>query len=208
VEFSSYCLELAVRDALDQPGGTITYGDLKQVERLALLGNEVLEDPSSYTYYMGDTTGDTSYGDVSDLSLLASMPNLTEVWLCRQQITDLSPLEGLPITTLVLCDNAIEDLSILAGCQVVDLRLHTGQVSLEGAGELPRLRNLGLFSSKVTDLSPLAQADLLETFCFNGPAVPDFSPLAGLPRLNLVLVPQSMTAAAELACPGRVSPLG
>lgn len=326
VEFSSYCLELAVRDALGQPDEAITYGDLEQVERLALLGNEVLEDPESYSYYMNDTTGDTSYGDVSDLSLLASMPNLTEVWLCRQQIADLSPLEGLPITTLVLCDNSIEDLSplasltslstlwlggntpsdltplaelsrlrdlnldgvddsgqltpldsltsltdlplvrlslgwrtvsngdwsvlgtlplleeislwappeeavaalcrrealpilnvgllpcedlsILAGCPVVDLRLHTGQVSLEGAGELPRLRNLGLFSSKVTDLSPLAQTGLLETFCFNGPAVPDFSPLSGLPRLNMVLVPQSMTAAAELACPGRVSLLG
>lgn len=326
VEFSSYCLELAVRDALDQPDEEITYGDLKQVERLALLGNAVPEDPESYSFYMNDMTGDTSYGDVSDLSLLASMPNLKEVWLCRQQITDLSPLEGLPITTLVLCDNAIEDLSplssltslstlwlggntpsdltplagltrlrdlnldgvddsgqltpldslaplsdlplvrlslgwrtvsdgdwsvlgtlplleeislwgppeeavaaltkreslpilnvgllpcedlsILAGCPVVDLRLHTGQVSLEGADGLPRLRNLGLFSSKVTDLSPLARAELLETFCFNGPAVPDFSPLSGLPRLNLVLVPQSMTAAAELACPGRVSLLG
>lgn len=322
VAFPSYCLELAVRDALDQPDEEITYGDLKQVERLALLGNEVLEDPSSYTYYMNDTTGDTSYGDVSDLSLLASMPNLKEVWLCRQQITDLSPLEGLPITTLVLCDNAIEDLSplasltslntlwlggntpsdltplagltrlrdlnldgvddsgqltpldsltpltnlplvrlslgwrtvsdgdwsvlgtlplleevslwgppeeavaalcerdqlpilnvgllpcedlsILAGCQVVDLRLHTGQISLEGAGELPRLRNLGLFSSQVTDLSPLAQADLLETFNFNGPAVPDFSPLSGLPRLHMVLVPQSMMEQAERACPGLV----
>ena len=297
--------------------------------RLALaleLGEEVLEDPSSYTYYMGDSTGGAAWGDVSDLSLLASMPNLKELWLCRQQISDLSPLEGLPITRLVLCDNQIEDLSplssltslntlwlggnapsdltplagltrlrdlnldgvddsgqltpldslapltelpltrlslggrtvsdgdwsvlgalplleevslwappeeavaalcgrdrlpilnvgllpcedlsILAGCPVVDLRLHSGQVSLEGAGGLPRLRNLGLFSSRVTDLSPLAQADLLETFCFTGPAVPDFSPLAGLPRLNLVLVPQSMTAAAELACPGRVSLLG
>ena len=323
VEFSSYCLELAVREELDRPLGEITYSDLEQVERLALLGNEVLEDPSSYSYYMNDMTGDTSYGDVSDLSLLASMPNLEEVWLCRQQISDLSPLEGLPITTLVLCDNSIEDLSplssltglstlwlggntpsdltplagltrlrdlnldgvgdsgqltpldsltpladlplvrlslgwrtvsdgdwsvlgtlplleelslwgppeetvaalverdqlpilnvgllpcedlsILAGCPVVDLRLHAGQNSLEGAGHLPRLRNLGLFSSNVTDLSPLAEADLLETFCFNGPALPDFSPLSALPRLNTVLVPQSMTAAAEAACPGRVS---
>ncbi|MCI7472898.1 MAG: serine/threonine protein kinase [Clostridiales bacterium] len=326
VEFSSYCLELAVREELDRPLGEITYGDLEQVERLALLGNEVLEDPSSYSYYMNDTTGDTSRGDVSDLSLLAHMPNLEEVWLCRQQITELSPLEGLPITTLVVCDNHIEDLSplssliglstlwlggntpsdlsplaglarlrnlnldgvgggdqltpldslapltdlplvrlslggrtvsdgdwsvlatlplleelslwappeeavaaltkreqlpilnvgllpcedlsVLAGCQVVDLRLHAGQNSLEGAGDLPRLRNLGLFSSHVTDLSPLAQAGLLETFCFNGPAVPDFSPLTDLPRLNLVLVPQSMTASAEIACPGRVSSLG
>ena len=321
VEFSSYCLELAVREELDRPLGEITYSDLEQVERLALLGNEVLEAPSSYSYYMNDMTGDTSYGDVSDLSLLASMPNLKEVWLCRQQISDLSPLEGLPITTLVLCDNSIEDLSplssltglstlwlggntpsdltplagltrlrdlnldgvddsgqltpldsltpladlplgwrtvsdgdwsvlgtlplleelslwgppeeavaalverdqlpilnvgllpcedlsILAGCPVVDLRLHAGQNSLEGAGDLPRLRNLGLFSSNVTDLSPLAEADLLETFCFNGPAIPDFSPLSALPRLNTVLVPQSMTAAAEAACPGRVSLLG
>ena len=322
VEFTSYCLELAVREALDRPLGEITYGDLEQVERLALLGNEVLEDPSSYSYYMNDTTGDTSRGDMSDLSLLAHMPNLEEVWLCRQQITDLSPLEGLPITTLVVCDNHItdlsplssltglstlwlggntasdlsplagltrlqdlnldgvdssdqltpldslaplsglplvrlslgwrtvsdgdwsvltalplleeiclwgppeeavaalvervqlpilnvgllpcEDLSILAGCQVVDLRLHTGQNALEGAGDLPRLRNLGLFASNVTDLSPLAEADLLETFCFNGPAIPDFSPLSALPRLNTVLVPQSMTTAAEAACPGRV----
>ena len=91
---------------------------------------------------------------------------------------------------------------------MVDLRLHAGQNSLEGAGDLPRLRNLGLFASNVADLSPLLQADLLETFCFNGPAIPDFSPLSALPRLNTVLVPQSMTVAAEAACPGRVSLLG
>ena len=326
VEFSSYCLELAVREELDRPLGEITYSDLEQVERLALVGNEVLEDPSSYSYYMNDMTGDTSRGDVSDLSLLASMPNLEEVWLCRQQITDLSPLEGLPLTTLVLCDNYIEDLSplssltglttlwlggntpsdltplagltmlrnlnldevggdgltpldslaplaglplvrlslggrsvsdgdwsvlaqlplleevslwappeeavaalvervqlpilnvgllpcedlsILAGCQVVDLRLHAGQNSLEGAGDLPRLRNLGLFASNVADLSPLLQADLLETFCFTGSTRQvDFSVLsAGSPYLR-ILVPQNLVEQAEAACPGRVSLLG
>lgn len=326
VEFPSHCLELAVREALDRPLGEITYGDLEQVERLALVGNEVLEDPSSYSYYMNDMTGDTSRGDVSDLSLLASMPNLEEVWLCRQQITDLSPLEGLPLTTLVLCDNYIEDLSplssltglttlwlggntpsdltplagltmlrnlnldevggdgltpldslaplaglplvrlslggrsvsdgdwsvlaqlplleevslwappeeavaalvervqlpilnvgllpcedlsILAGCQVVDLRLHAGQNSLEGAGDLPRLRNLGLFASNVADLSPLLQADLLETFCFTGSTRQvDFSVLsAGSPYLR-ILVPQNLVEQAEAACPGRVSLLG
>ena len=325
VEFSSACLEKAVRAELDRPAGEITYGDLEQVERLALLGDQVLEDPESYTFYMNDMTGDSTYGDLADLTLLASMPNLTELWLCRQRITDLSPLEGLPLTTLVVCNNEIsdltplasltglrtlwlgsnpaadlaplagltslrdlnldgnplrdqavplislaplegleltrlslgwravsdgnwsllarqssleelslwappeeaaavlarrevlpilnvgelpgEDLSVLAGCPVVDLRLHQGLDSLAGAEGLPLLRNLGLFGSQVTDLSPLARADGLETFCFNGPAVPDFSPLAGLPRLNLVLVPRSMTAAAEAACPGRVSPL-
>lgn len=325
VEFPSHCLELAVRKELDRPLGEITYGDLAQVERLALVGNEVLEDPSSYSYYMNDMTGDTSRGDVSDLSLLASMPNLGQVWLCRQQITDLSPLEGLPLTTLVLCDNYIEDLSplssltglntlwlggntpsdltplagltmlrdlnldgikgegltpldslapladlplvrlslggrwvsdgdwsvlaqlplleevclwappeeavaalversqlpilnvgllpcedlsILAGCQVVDLRLHAGQNTLEGAEDLPRLRNLGLFASNVADLSPLLQAELLETFCFTGSTRQvDFSVLsAGSPYLR-ILVPQNLVEQAEAACPGRVTPL-
>lgn len=326
VEFSSYCLELAVRDALDRPEGEITYGDLEQVERLALLGDQVLEDPESYTFYMNDMTGDSTYGDLADLTLLASMPNLTELWLCRQRITDLSPLEGLPLTTLVLCNNEIsdltplasltdlrvlwlgsnpaadlsplagltslqdlnldgnalreeavplislaplegleltrlslgwravsdgdwslltelstleevalwappeeavaaltardqlpilnvgllpcEDLSILAGCPVVDLRLHSGQDSLEGAGDLPRLRNLGLFGSHVADLSPLLQADLLETFSFTGSTRSvDFSVLKdGPPNLRL-LVPSYLVEQAEAACPGRVTSL-
>lgn len=239
VEFSSYCLELAVREELDRPLGEITYSDLEQVERLALLGNEVLEDPSSYFYYMNDMTGDTSYGDVSDLSLLASMPNLKEVWLCRQQISDLSPLEGLPITTLVLCDNSIEDLSPLSsltglstlwlgGNTPSDLTPLAGltrlrDLNLDGAGDdrltpldslaplagLPLVRlSLGWRTVSDGDWSVLGTLPLLETFCFNGPAIPDFSPLSALPRLNTVLVPQSMTAAAEAACPGRVSLLG
>lgn len=211
VEFSSYCLELAVREELDRPLGEITYSDLEQVERLALLGNEVLEDPSSYSYYMNDMTGDTSYGDVSDgdWSVLGTLPLLEELSLWappEEAVAALVERDQLPILNVGLLP--CEDLSILAGCPVVDLRLHAGQNSLEGAGDLPRLRNLGLFASNVTDLSPLAEADLLETFCFNGPALPDFSPLSALPRLNTVLVPQSMTAAAEAACPGRVSLLG
>ena len=321
VEFSSYCLELAVREELDRPLGEITYSDLEQVERLALLGNEVLEDPSSYSYYMNDmrhllrrcvrpvpagqyaqpegsmavpaadlrpvpleglpiTTLVLCDNSIEDPSPLSSLTSLSTLWLGGNTPSDLTPLAGLtklrdlnldgvddsgqltpldsltPLADLPLVrlslgwrtvsdgdwsvlgtlplleelslwappEEAVaalverdqlpilnvgllpcEDLSILAGCPVVDLRLHTGQNSLTGAGELPRLRNLGLFASNVTDLSPLAQAELLETFCFNGPALPDFSPLSNLPRLNTVLVPQSMTAAAEAACPGRVS---
>lgn len=327
VVFSSLCLERAVRAQLERPQGEITYSDLKQVERLALMGDQVLEDPSSYQYYMGDMSGDTLHGDVSDLSLLASMPNLKEVWLCRQQITDLSPLEGLPLTTLVLCDNQIadlsplasltsletlwlggnpaedltplagltrlrdlnldggpfqtqlapldslepladlsltrlslggrtvddgdwsplaqlrlldelslwappeeavavvvqrswmpilnvgllpcEDLSILAGCPVVDLRLHAGQVSLAGAEQLPNLRNLGLFRSEVTDLSPLGEARLLETFCFDGSSpISDFSVLGTLPRLHQVLVPQRLVEPVEQVYSGLVEALG
>lgn len=144
-----------------------------------------------------------------DWSVLGTLPLLEELSLWgppEEAVAALVERDQLPILNVGLLP--CEDLSILAGCPVVDLRLHAGQNSLTGAGDLPRLRNLGLFSSNVTDLSPLAEADLLETFCFNGPAIPDFSPLSALPRLNTVLVPQSMTAAAEAACPGRVSLLG
>ena len=90
-----------------------------------------------------------------DWSVLGTLPLLEELSLWgppEEAVAALCERDQLPILNVGLLP--CEDLSILAGCQVVDLRLHTGQVSLEGAGELPRLRNLGLFSSKVTDLSP------------------------------------------------------
>ena len=145
-----------------------------------------------------------------DWSVLTQLPLLEEVSLWappEEAVAALVERVQLPILNVGLLP--CEDLSILAGCQVVDLRLHAGQNSLEGAGDLPRLRNLGLFASNVADLSPLLQADLLETFCFTGSTRQvDFSVLsAGSPYLR-ILVPQNLVEQAEAACPGRVSLLG
>ena len=146
VAFSSACLEKAVRAELDMPAGEITYADLEGVERLALVGWETFVAETAYGYRLESTLDSVSRysapaGDVSDLSLLAHMPNLTELYLCQQAITDISPLAGLELEVLALSDNQITDLSPLAG--------------------MDSLEELWLGGNPVADASPLAGLERL-----------------------------------------------
>ena len=141
VAFSSACLEKAVRAELEMPAGEITYADLEGVERLALVGWETFGAETAYDYRLESTLDSVSQyaapaGDVSDLTLLSHMPNLKELYLCQQAITDISPLAGLELEVLALSDNQITDLSPLAG--------------------MDSLEELWLGGNPVTDASPLA----------------------------------------------------
>ena len=132
VEFHSECLELAVRSALHKPEGEITHGDLQQVTRIALVGWKTFSADSAFTYIHsgilnGEMLDPAAVGDVEDLSLLTSMPNLRELILCDQPVSDLSPLEGLPLQTLYLCHIPAEDYSVLSSLtQLRELNLSDG----------------------------------------------------------------------------------
>lgn len=175
VEFDNALLEQAVRCELDKPEGAITAQDLERVERLAVVGLNLLGEDQSYRYtafgYIDNISQlDEPCGDISDLSLLARMPNLRELYLCQQEITDLSPLEGLPLRALYLCDNQIEDLTSLR--------------------KLGSLQTLYLGNNPVNDLTPLASlrrlGELNLDSYFDG-WVDSFAPLAGLPVTELSL---------------------
>lgn len=141
VVFNNGLLEKAVRTELeidaDKP---VTYNDLKDVHRIALIGYEDVDRSSEFAYRDGAYVDEiakyeNAKGSISDLSLLAHMPNLYELMLCRQQITDIGPLRGLPISKLVLADNNIADISPIA--------------------ELPKLEELYIGNNPATDLTPL-----------------------------------------------------
>lgn len=141
VEFGSPLLEAAVRAELDRPEGPVTREDLKEIRRLAVVGQEVVGEERSLQcrlcLYLDDVPQiDQPRGDISDISLLADMPNLTDLTLCRQEISSLEALEDLPLRELYLVDDQVEDLS-----------------SLE---ELPELEVLYIGSNPAEDLSPLA----------------------------------------------------
>lgn len=175
VEFSSPLLEQAVRYELGRPEGEIRLEDLEQVERLAVVGRNILEREQNYRYtafgYIDNVPQlEEPWGDISDLSLLAEMPNLRELYLCQQNITDLSPLNGLPLQELYLCDNQIEDLTALRSME--------------------NLQTLFLGNNPINDLSPLSSLhrlkDLnLDTY-YDG-WVDSFAPLTGLPVTRLSL---------------------
>jgi len=175
VAFDNALLEQAVRAELDKPEGAVTYKDLKQVERLAVVGQNLLGEEQEYTYTIfGYVDGVPQFeqpsGDISDLSLLAKMPNLRVLYLCQQQISDLSPLKGLPLEELYLPDNDIRDLSPLGG--------------------MLTLRRLFLGNNPFTDLTPLAslpQLQKLDLDYYGEGWVESFAPLAGLHLQELSL---------------------
>lgn len=119
VAFTSRSMEAAVRQELQKPEGPITYDELAEIGRLAVVGGTAFPAEQTFDYRIGcyiDNASllDEPWGDITDLSLLAHMPRLRELYLCRQEITDISVLAGLDLTTLALCENRITDLSPLA----------------------------------------------------------------------------------------------
>lgn len=155
VEFSSAVMEAAVRQALGMPEGEITYDDLSAVTRLAAVGETAFGEEQEFDYRIAcyidnQYQGDLPFGDITDadLNLLAHMPNLRELYLCRQEIGDLSALEGLPLTALALCENAIADYSPLS--------------------TLTELETLYLGGNPGTDFSPLAALTRLTELTVEG----------------------------------------
>lgn len=97
---------------------TVTEEDLQDVVRIAVIGNTVYDMSQNFNlddmfHKDEEYMNSGGYGTVSDLSLLGKMPNLSEVYLYNQQITDIDVLEGLPIRRLYLSNNKIEDFRVL-----------------------------------------------------------------------------------------------
>lgn len=188
--FNSALLEQAVRVELDKPEGIITPEDLERVERLAVVGQNLLGEEQDYDcrvfgYVDGVPQLDEPHGDISDLSLLSRMPNLKTLYLCQQEIEDVSPLAGLPLEELYLADNYITDLSpleTLSGLQVLCLGGNP-VYDLTPISSLSRLLELNLDSmdGTVDSLAPLARLHLCQLrLCNQFPADGDWSTLRTL----------------------------
>ena len=173
VTFSSQTMEAAVRLELNRPEGRVTYDDLARIRHLGAVGDYVFSAGEMFEYsesnYRIDGVfhvidGHTGHGDIADLSLLTHMPNLEELYLCRQAIRDVSALEGLPLTTLALNENNISDLSPLASLAELQTLYLSGNPAtdyrvLAGLTGLRQLA-LGGAADSLAFLEPLALREL------------------------------------------------
>ena len=197
VEFTSPLLEEAVRVELRRPEGRITRADLNQVRRLAVVGGALLGEEQDYQYRLcayvdGQQVQEAPPGDISDLSLLSQMPNLTTLYLCNQaDLSDLSPLKGLPLRNLYLCDNQIRELSPLGELRDLETLYIAGNpwTDLSPLASLENLRRLNLdswdFGRPIDSLEPLAGLKLESLSAGNlAPAGRDWEPLARLENLD------------------------
>ena len=124
---------------------------------------------------------------VSDLTPLAELTNLTRLFLGDNSIVDLTPLTELTnLTWLSLGDNSIVDLTPLTGLtNLTELWLWNNSFSdstpLAG---LTNLTWLWLSDNSIADLTPLAGLTNLTDLTLTNTSIADLTPLAGLTSLT------------------------
>ena len=141
--------------------------------------------------------------DISNLSPLSGLTNLTTLLLQANSITDVSPLSGLTnLTTLRLYANSITDVSPLSGLTRLEL-LNLSTNSIADVSPLSGLTNLTvlwLYRTSITDVSPLSGLTRLEFLNLSANSITDVSPLSGLTRLEFLnLSANSITDVSPLS---------
>ena len=127
--------------------------------------------------------------NISDLSPLAGLTNLTTLWLPFNLISDISPLTNLTkIWQISFHGNTISDVSPLANMiHLSTLFLNDNIISdISPLASLTSLHELGLESNLISDLSPLLNAELtnLEWLYLSNNVISEVSALAGLTSLE------------------------
>ena len=118
----------------------LTRGMLSDITRIAVIGDQIytegtpVEDLENLVYQDGFNDRMVN-GGITDLSVLTNLPNLKEVFLCNQKISDISPLQELPIEGLYVCGNRIGDFSPVENMQ----ELSTLYLVDNPVGKMPQL---------------------------------------------------------------------
>ena len=124
---------------------------------------------------------------VSDLSVLAELPQLLWLELGKNAITDVTPLTAFKqVEHLWLQENAISDVSVLSNLtQLRDLHLNNNAISdISALAGLKHLRVLSLYNNSIPDITPLAGLTRLLSLQLSDNLATDIAPLARLTQLK------------------------
>ena len=127
-----------------------------------------------------------SSNKISDLTPLANLLKLIQLYINFTEVSDLTPLANLTrLEDLYISSTEISDLTPLANLtRLEDLRASNNKISdLTPLANLTRLENLNISFNEVSDLTPLANLPSLRVINLDGNNVSDLSPLTTLPRL-------------------------
>lgn len=173
VVFEEPMIEKAVRLQLDKTEeDIITSEDLLQVTKLFIFGNSLIAEDEDELHKKAVILFENNRmedGRIRSLEDLLIMPNLKQIVISMQEITDISPLSAMVnLEDVDLKNNPITDVSPL--------------------GDLMFLKRVSLFDTRITDLSPLANCPMLEELNagmlpFHTPAA--FKNLSRLQKLSL-----------------------
>jgi hypothetical protein len=135
--------------------------------------------------------------NVSDLTPLKGMP-LTSLTLHATKVVDLTPLKGMKLERLFLAQTKVKDFSVLSGMPLKELDVRQTAISdLSPLKGLP-LEELKIGGTTVKDLTPLSGAPLENIQLFHTP-VSDLSPLQDAPLRIVDIMETSVTDVSALA---------
>lgn len=125
--------------------------------------------------------------DISPIRMFTKLQNL----ICdaasstkRSELSDLSALQGIPLTYLSCSFTAVNDLTPLKSAPLTRLYIHVTKVSDLSPLKGKRLQQLHIAGLPISDLSPLKGMPLMLLRCENT-AVSDLSILKGMPLKEL-----------------------
>ena len=123
-----------------------------------------------------------------DLSFLAEMPHVTELYLPNCQLKDMTFLQEMTqLERLSLYETEVQDLAVLENLQsLVELALsgNSHARNLEAVGKLTRLQDLGLQNCGIRDIGFLSGLTQLRSVNLNNNSITDLTPLTGLTKLE------------------------
>ena len=171
VTFPDPRLEMAIREAIGKPEGTIHTTDLTSL-----------------------TDFECSLGHISDLSGLENCANLTHLRLSQNEISDLSPLSSLTkLTDLFLDQNQISNISPLSSLtSLSSLHLPYNKISdISSLSSLTNLTYLNLSVNQITDISPLSGLTKISVLYLTNNQISNVLPLASLTNLKTLWLQQN-----------------
>ncbi len=174
-EFKSALIEAAVRNVLSKsPGEPVTYGDLKKIDILLICGEQIYdkwEDHFVYgsnQYMNGTTYKEDRYrrnGEITSIEDIAYMPNLKQLAIYNQRISDISPLEELhELNYLGLGSNNIQNLEPILQLKSLNyLDISANPITneeLEKLNVISSLWGLDISETKVTSINGIRNMKL------------------------------------------------
>lgn len=143
----------------------ITKSDLERLTQLRIEGNAQSLEGLEYAINLKSLA--INYARISDISTLASLNKLYDVYIDHTQVKDLSPLSGkTSIEWLMLDSNEIEDIKPLA--------------------TLENLRYLTIEDNHITDLTPLENLKQLYLISIKYNPIKSLNSLPRMPHLQAV----------------------
>ncbi len=192
-QFKDKAMEAEVCRILGKEKGTVTVPDLYAVTSIKMVGNtsfeagEWVEINTHGTSIQVDRKENTDRGRIASLEDISAMPNITELILCNQCISDLSPLRKSKIRKLYLHGNNISDISPLSECDYLEELV----ISSNGISDFSPLIDCGFLSflnagaNYMTDLKDIADIKgLMQLYIHDCPRLTDYSALNKMNKLS------------------------